>query len=561
MKKTLRAILLATLLVACNQPREASGDQTVFQPMIFSTGSSLTINSGITMTVNGTIDLTSATKTGFGTVPSGGTAGQVLSKIDSTNYNTQWVTGGGGSGNVSNSGTPTINQLAQWTDATHIQGITSIGPTLGGTGLTSYATGDIIYANATNTLTALPANVTLTRALLNTGLSGMPQWGQVPLSNGVSGTLTVSNGGIGATTAAANTVFGNNTGSTTAPGFQSLVNAQLPTTISSKTFDNTNTYAAKTGQFLLQDQGTTSKQAAFNLSSITAGNTRTVNIPDSAVNMTVVIPSTAGASQFANAVSAGGVVSYAQPTYADISGSGSTNITTVGTIGTGTWNGTDVAPAAGGTGQDSSAWAANDLPYISATGTWNHLAKGTTKYTLRSEAGVPAWKPTILTNSSTATQNPFTSDTYINSSKIVVAAGDLVAGSQYHCQLTIQKTAVGTAVPLITLRIGTAGTTSDTSVFAPVLVAGTALADVAVVDVWMTVITPGTSASSLCTMNIVHNATGNAGWVAVGQVLMGSPGSGNAFNSTTATTIGVSYNGGASAVHTVAILRAELLTP
>jgi len=62
-------------------------------------------------------------------------------------------------------------------------------------------------------------------------------------------------------------------------------------------------------------------------------------------------------------------------------------------------------------------------------------------------------------------------------------------------------------------------------------------------------------------MNIVHNATGNAGWIAVGQVLMGSPGSGNAFNSTTATTIGVSYNGGASAVHTVAILRAELLTP
>src|SRR5262252_2818975 len=96
MKKTLRAILLATLLVACNQPREASGDQTVFQPTIFSTGSSLTINSGISLTVNGTIDLTSATKTGFGTVPSGGTAGQVLSKIDGTNYNTQWVAAGGG---------------------------------------------------------------------------------------------------------------------------------------------------------------------------------------------------------------------------------------------------------------------------------------------------------------------------------------------------------------------------------------------------------------------------------------------------------------------------------
>ena len=29
-------------------------------------------------------------------VPVGGTAGQVLSKIDATNYNTQWVTGSGG---------------------------------------------------------------------------------------------------------------------------------------------------------------------------------------------------------------------------------------------------------------------------------------------------------------------------------------------------------------------------------------------------------------------------------------------------------------------------------
>lgn len=41
-------------------------------------------------------------------VPTGGTAGQVLAKIDGTNYNTQWVnqTGGGGSGIVAISDTP-----------------------------------------------------------------------------------------------------------------------------------------------------------------------------------------------------------------------------------------------------------------------------------------------------------------------------------------------------------------------------------------------------------------------------------------------------------------------
>lgn len=34
-------------------------------------------------------------------VPTGGTTGQVLSKIDNTNYNTQWVTASGGSGGIS----------------------------------------------------------------------------------------------------------------------------------------------------------------------------------------------------------------------------------------------------------------------------------------------------------------------------------------------------------------------------------------------------------------------------------------------------------------------------
>jgi hypothetical protein len=58
-------------------------------------------------------------------VPAGGTTGQVLAKLSNADYATQWVaqTGGGGSGNVSNTGTPVNGQWAQWTDATHIQGV------------------------------------------------------------------------------------------------------------------------------------------------------------------------------------------------------------------------------------------------------------------------------------------------------------------------------------------------------------------------------------------------------------------------------------------------------
>jgi hypothetical protein len=57
-------------------------------------------------------------------IPTGGTTGQVLTKTSATDYATNWQTPtAGGGGNVSNSGTPTNGQLAQFTDATHIQGI------------------------------------------------------------------------------------------------------------------------------------------------------------------------------------------------------------------------------------------------------------------------------------------------------------------------------------------------------------------------------------------------------------------------------------------------------
>lgn len=68
-----------------------------------------------------------------------------------------------------------------------------LGPPLvvsgGGTGLTSVAQGDILYASAVNTLTTLPKDTNTTRYLANTGTSNNPQWDQVNLSNGVTGVL------------------------------------------------------------------------------------------------------------------------------------------------------------------------------------------------------------------------------------------------------------------------------------------------------------------------------------------------------------------------------------
>lgn len=76
---------------------------------------------------------------------------------------------------------------------------TTIAANKGGTGQTSYAVGDILYANTTSTLAKL-ADVATGNVLLAGGISTAPSWGKVGLTTHVSGTLAVGNGGTGATT-------------------------------------------------------------------------------------------------------------------------------------------------------------------------------------------------------------------------------------------------------------------------------------------------------------------------------------------------------------------------
>lgn len=67
----------------------------------------------------------------------------------------------------------------------------------GGTGLTSAAQGDMLYASAVDTYSLLNKNTTATRYISNTGASNNPAWAQVNLTNGVTGTLPGANGGTG----------------------------------------------------------------------------------------------------------------------------------------------------------------------------------------------------------------------------------------------------------------------------------------------------------------------------------------------------------------------------
>ena len=92
-------------------------------------------------------------------------------------------------------------------NAIQVIGWKVVPTTAGGTGLTSYSQGDLLYYNSGTTLTALPKNTSATRYLSNTGSSNNPAWAQVDLSNGVTGTLPTTNGGTGLTSYTASRVL------------------------------------------------------------------------------------------------------------------------------------------------------------------------------------------------------------------------------------------------------------------------------------------------------------------------------------------------------------------
>jgi hypothetical protein len=73
-----------------------------------------------------------------------------------------------------------------------------IGATYGGTGQTSYAVGDLLYASTTTALSKL-ADVATGNALISGGVGSAPSYGKIGLATHVSGTLPVANGGTNST--------------------------------------------------------------------------------------------------------------------------------------------------------------------------------------------------------------------------------------------------------------------------------------------------------------------------------------------------------------------------
>lgn len=211
---------------------------------------------------------TTFTKLAIGTtgqwLGSSGTAPQwnspaALTKTDDTNVTL--TLGGSASTALLNAASLTLGWTGQLSAAR------------GGTGIGSYAVGDILYADTTSSLARL-ADVATGNALISGGVGVAPSWGKIGLTTHVSGTLPVGNGGTGLTSFTANGIAYASSTSALATG-------------SALTFDGTNfsTTGTVTGTKLIPTGGAVTGNGMYlpatNAVAITTNGTQAIYINSS----------------------------------------------------------------------------------------------------------------------------------------------------------------------------------------------------------------------------------------------------------------------------------------
>jgi hypothetical protein len=165
-----------------------------------------------------------------------------------------------------------------------------------------------------------------------------------------------------------------------------------------------------------------------------------------------------------------------------------------------------------------------------------------------------------VTNGSTGSQGPLTASatTLLTGSTLAVPLTGLKALTRAYWAITMSKTAAGTLTNNFDVRIGTAGSTADTSRLSFATGAGTGVIDQAIIEIWahMRTVGAGTAAVIVGMMKLTHGLA-STGWSTVPAVIVAANSSG--FDSTVANLIlSVSMTTAASTVPSVQAVEATL---
>jgi hypothetical protein len=190
-------------------------------------------------------------------------------------------------GGVSNKVTASKLAAAYSTDAANI-----LPAANGGTGQSSYAIGDILYASTTTALSKL-ADVATGNAIISGGVGVAPSYGKIGLTTHVSGTLPTTNGGTNLTsftsggavyatsTSALTTgtlpVASGGTGATTLTGYVKGTGTTAMTAAATIPFNDMSGRAWINASSSLDQTGSTSTATAITMNTGTTGVGITVN--------------------------------------------------------------------------------------------------------------------------------------------------------------------------------------------------------------------------------------------------------------------------------------------
>jgi hypothetical protein len=188
---------------------------------------------------------------------------------------------------------------------------------------------------------------------------------------------------------------------------------------------------------------------------------------------------------------------------------------------------------------------------LNEAGNWLHFDANGGLY-------VAASTVTLYNQSSSSQSATFATDIYLAGSFIKFPRAPRV-GTMYTLEFDVTKTAAGTATPIVTVRIGTAGSTADTARNTITFNAGTAAVDAGRFHLTVVFRTVGSGSSAVmqAVCSLTKGATATTGIVnLVGQTVVNTSAG---FDSTVADLgIGASLNGGTSASWTVTQVKAAV---